>query len=84
MAQPCDGCEHGGCECDGYNGWKVGGTATSRVCSVCDSPTSCGNFNDDRRWVCEDCCEEETVEEELAWLKAADPAAHAALLDRLK
>ena len=68
MANPsetkeCDGCEHGSCPCEGRNGWKVGGMATSRVCVVCRSPTNCGNFGDDDLWVCEDCEDEDDGEE---------------------
>jgi hypothetical protein len=54
---PCDGCENGECSCEGMNGWKVGGSATSRVCSVCSKPTSCGTYNADG-WVCDGCGDE--------------------------
>ena len=29
--------------------------STRKTCSCCHEETSCGNYNEDREWVCEDC-----------------------------
>jgi hypothetical protein len=33
--------------------------ATRKQCSVCSERSSCGNYNEDKKWICEGCEEEE-------------------------
>jgi hypothetical protein len=57
--EKCDGCENGLCGCEGLNGWKIGGSPTSRICSDCRKPTNCGTYNADDRWECDECSDPE-------------------------
>lgn len=35
---------------------------TKKKCSICDERSSCGNYDEDRRWVCEDCADNNSEE----------------------
>ena len=36
--------------------------ATRKQCSVCSERSSCGNYNEDKKWICEGCEEEKKAE----------------------